>query len=270
MATATVADRPASPRVGALDEPRVRDIGTQDLRDALAEGWSDFLAMPSHVIFVVLLYPLIGLVLGSILLGYNALSLIFPLISGFALIGPFAAVGLYELSRRREQGLDTSFALAFGAYRGSSGGRILALGCVLLALFAAWIVTAETLYSFLMGPEAPQTVAGLLRSVLTTPQGWTLIALGNAIGFAFALVTLTVTAVSFPLLLDRPVSLSTAIGTSIKVMQRNPRAMLLWGFVVAAVLAAGMLPLFVGLAVSLPLLGHASWHLYRRAVETAG
>lgn len=269
MATATLSNRPAMPS-RALEEPRVRDIGEADLREALAKGWDDFMAMPSHVFFVVVLYPIIGLVLGSMIFGYNALSLLFPLMSGFALIGPFAAIGLYELSRRREQGLDTSFALAFTAFRGPSGGSILALGCILLAIFAAWLVTARALYGMLLGSASAETIPDLLRLVLTTPQGWALIVLGNAVGFAFSLVTLAVTAVSFPLLLDRPVGLSTAIGTSIRVMQKNPRTMVAWGCVVAVVLAAGMLPLFVGLAVALPILGHASWHLYRRAVEDVG
>lgn len=266
MATATLPNQAAT-RARALGAPGVRHIGTDDLREALRRGWSDFLAMPSHVIFVVVLYPVIGVVLGSVIFGYNALWLLFPLMSGFALVGPFAAIGLYELSRRREQDLDTSFALAFTAFRGPSGGSIFALGCVLLAIFVAWLVAAQMLYVSLMGSTSADTFAEFLKPIVTTPQGWTLIVLGNAVGFAFSLLTLAVTAVSFPLLLDRPVGLSAAIGTSVQVVQRNPRTMLLWGLVVAAVLAAGMLPLFVGLAVALPLLGHASWHLYRRAVE---
>lgn len=268
MATATFPNQ-STGQARALDEPRIRDIGAPDVREALAKGWSDFLAMPSHVIFIVVLYPIIGLVLGSLMLGSNTLSLIFPLMSGFALIGPFAAIGLYELSRRREQGLETSFALAFTAFRGPNGGSILALGCVLLAIFAAWIITAQALYGMLIGSAPVDTMTDFLKLVFTTPRGWALIVLGNVVGFAFSLVTLAVTAVSFPMLLDRPVGLSTAIGTSVKVVQKNPRTMLVWGFMVAAVLAAGMLPLFVGLAVALPLLGHASWHLYRRAVEQA-
>lgn len=267
MATATLSNQPSSLRLGASGAARVREIGPADLRQALSRGWSDFLAMPSHVIFVIVLYPVIGLVLGSLVFGYNAFSLLFPLMSGFALIGPFVAIGLYELSRRRERGLDTSFALAFQAFQGPSSGSILALGCALLAIFAVWIVAAAALYSFLMGSAPTDNILDFARQVLTTPQGWALIVLGNAVGFAFSLVTLAVTAVSFPMLLDRSVDLSTAIGTSVRVVQRNPRTMLLWGVLVASILAAGMVPLFVGLAVALPLLGHASWHLYRSAVE---
>lgn len=267
MATATLSNPAIPPRAGLLGEPQIRDIGAADVREALRRGWEDFLAMPTHVVFVVVLYPVIGLVLGTLIFGYNALSLLFPLMSGFALVGPLAAIGLYELSRRREQGLDTSFSLAFTAFLGPSGRSVLALGGVLLAIFVAWLITADTLYGILMGASTADTFTGFLKEVLTTPRGWALIVLGNAIGFAFSLLTLAITAVSFPMLLDKPVGLSTAIATSVKVLQHNPRTMLVWGAIVAAVLAAGMLPLFVGLAVALPLLGHASWHLYRRAVQ---
>lgn len=269
MATATFSNHPSSTRTRAPDEVRLRDIGAADVREALAKGWNDFMAMPSHVLFVVVLYPVIGFVLGSVVFGYNAFSLLFPLMSGFALIGPFAALGLYELSRRREQGLETSVAHALDAFRGTNTGSILALGGLLLVIFVAWLFTAEALYQFLVGPLPTATFGEFVRTVFTTPQGWALIVLGNVVGFAFSLVTLAVTAVSFPMLLDRRVDLSTAVGTSVKVVQKNPRTMLVWGLIVAGVLAAGMVPLFVGLAVALPLLGHASWHLYRRAVEPA-
>lgn len=270
MTPTTRRTQPSMLSMNVLDQPRVREVGVADLLKALAKGWDDFQAMPSHVIFVVVLYPIIGLSLGSLIFGYNALSLLFPLMSGFALVGPFAAVGLYELSRRREQGQATSFALAFTAFHGANSGRVLALGCLLLAIFAAWLVTAEALYELLMSSTPVESVAEFVNLIFGTPRGWVLIIVGNTVGFAFSLATLGVTVVSFPMLLDQSVSLSTAIATSLQVVQKNPRTMLIWGLIVAGVLAAGMIPLFVGLAVALPLLGHASWHLYRRAVENGG
>jgi uncharacterized membrane protein len=246
--------------------PSVRRIGPQDLKDALAKGLDDFWAMPTHVVFISLMYPIIGLFLARLTFGYDLLPLLFPLMSGFALIGPFAGLGLYELSRRREQGLDTAWSHAFEVLRSPSIGAILALGVLLLMIFACWLFAAQALYDWLFGPQVPDSVTGFLHEVLTTPHGWLLIILGNAIGFVFAAVVLAISVVSFPLLLDRQVGVAVAVHTSVKAVLANPVAMATWGFIVAAALAIGSLPVFVGLAIVLPVLGHATWHLYRRVV----
>lgn len=247
--------------------PAVRKIGIGDLRQALVRGWQDFAAFPSQAFFIVLIYPIVGFVLLQLALGNATLPLIFPLIAGFALVGPLAAVGLYELSRRRELGLDTHWTHAFGVLRSPSIFAIAALGIVLLVLFSAWIMCAQSIYLALMGPYAPDSIMTFLNDVLTTERGWMLIVVGNAVGFVFAVAVLTIGAISFPMLVDRDVGAAAAVWTSIRTVIANPVTMGLWGFIVGTLLLLGSLPFFIGLAVVMPLLGHASWHLYRRVVS---
>lgn len=255
-------------RVGAVaDHPAVRRIGVPDLRDALRRGVDDFRAMPTHAVLVVLMYPLLGVFFARVAFGYDLLPLLFPLMAGFALIGPFAALGLYELSRRRELGLGTEWSDAMAAFRAPAIRSILALGLLLAALLVAWVFVADALYRSLFGSEAPDSMGSFLGAILTTPRGWALIVFGNAIGFVFAVAALSISVVSFPLLLDRDVGAAAAVETSIRAVRANPVPMALWGLVVAGLLVIGSIPLFVGLAVVLPVLGHATWHLYRKVVE---
>ena len=185
--------------------PVVRRIGLTDLKDAIARGLADFSAMPTHAVFLCLIYPIVGLVLARLLLGYDVLPLLFPLAAGFALLGPFAAIGFYELSRRREQGLDVSWEDAFDVLRSPSRGAIAALAFLLLVIFAIWIAVAQAIYVANFGYEPAASIPDFLRQVLTTPAGWTLIIVGNGVGFLFAVAVLTISVVSFPLLVDRDV-----------------------------------------------------------------
>lgn len=254
---------------GASDTPAtpaIRKIDIADLRQALARGWQDFAAYPSQAIFLVLIYPIVGFILLQLALGNATLPLIFPLVAGFALVGPLAAVGLYELSRRRELGLDTTWTHAFDVLKSPSIFAIAALGLVLLILFLAWMMTAHAIYMALMGPYPPDSALSFVRDVLTTDAGWMLIVVGNLVGFLFAAAVLAIGAISFPMLVDRDVGAAAAVWTSIRTVMANPVTMAVWGFIVGSLLLIGSLPFFIGLAVVMPLLGHASWHLYRRAV----
>ena len=254
----------AAPTVAA---PKVRTIRPSDLFDALAKGLDDFKAMPSHVVFLSLVYPVAGLLFARLAFGYELLPILFPLLAGFALIGPLAAIGLYELSRRRELGLSTSWKDAFGVLRSHSIPAIVTLGSLLMAIFLTWLITAQLIYDTTFGGERPVSIAGFVEDVLTTRPGWTLILVGNAVGFLFALTAFTISVVSFPLLLDRDVGFAAAIATSVRAVLANPFSMALWGLIVAAALAVGSLPLLIGLAVVMPVLGHSTWHLYRKVVE---
>jgi uncharacterized membrane protein len=246
--------------------PEVRRIAIADLGEVLARGFDDFAAYRTDVVFLCVVYPVIGLIMGRLAFGYGMLPLLFPLASGFALIGPFAAVGLYEMSRRREQGGHVAWPDAFGVIRSRSFGAIVVLGLLLVAIFLIWLITAETIYEATLGPQPPASIGSFARDVVTTGAGWTMIVVGVGVGFLFALLVLVISVVSFPLLLDRDVGLGAAMSTSVRTVIVNPGPMAIWGLIVAGGLVIGSIPLFLGLIIVMPVLGHATWHLYRKVV----
>src|ERR1700734_2040782 len=178
--------------------PVIRKIEVDAIREALEKGVSDFWAMPSHAAFLALVYPLCGMVLAYAPSYQNALQLLFPLASGFALVGPFAAIGLYEMSRRRELGLDTSWKYAFNVLRSPSIPAIAALGLLLVAIFVAWLTAAQGLYSALFGAEPPASYGAFFQEVVSTQHGWALILIGGFVGFCFAVATVAIRVVLFP------------------------------------------------------------------------
>lgn len=250
----------------SLADVQVRRIGIGDVREALAEGWQDFLAAPTHLVFLAAMYPIIGIVFASAAAGRELVPLLWPLASGFALVGPVAALGMYELSRRRERGEQPSALRALDVFRSPSIGSILVLGVVLLVVFLAWVAVARGIYVSTVGADGPETFGELLRLTFHTPEGTRLLLVGNLVGFLFAVAVLTMTVVSFPLLLDRNVGPVEAVGTSVRAVLANPAPMALWGLTVAVLLFLGSLPVFIGLAAVMPILGHATWHLYRKVV----
>jgi uncharacterized membrane protein len=247
--------------------PVVRHITPSDLYQALSRGVDDFMAMPSHAVFLCAIYPVLGLFLIAMTLDNSLLPLAFPIAAGFALVGPLAAIGLYELSRRREAGLDSSTSHAFDVLHSPSLGAIVALGLLLMAIFLIWLAVANAIYVANFGYHGPASIGQFISDVFHTRAGWMLIFVGTGVGFLFAVLVLTISAISFPLLLDRDVGAAVAVLTSIRVVAKNPLTMALWGFIVAALLVLGSIPFFLGLTVVMPVLGHATWHLYRRAIE---
>ncbi len=248
-------------------KPAIRDIEWDDLVDALKKGFDDFKTYPSHIVLLVVIYPILGMLLARLTFGYDILPLLFPIISGFALIGPLAAVGLYELSRRREKGGKVSWKHAFAPFKSPSIGSILMLGILQLVIYFVWLGAALTIYRLTFGDELPVSITGFINEVLTTPAGWTLIVVGSGVGFVFAVIVLTISVVSFPMILDQEVSASEAIQTSIRAVMENPVSMMMWGIIVTTLLGIGMLPFFIGLAVTMPVPGHATRHLYRKVVK---
>lgn len=254
--------------LGGADDGRVqiRDIDGSHLKEALSKGKADFLALRTDVFSIVFIYPVIGLFLVWFALNNQNLYLLFPLISGFALLGPVAAIGLYEMSRRRELGVKTSWWDGFRVIESPSILPILVLSGFLASVFLVWILSAHLVYVLTLGPEAPGSATTFLREALTTLPGWLMITIGSAIGFVFAALVLAISCVSFPMLIDRSIGLPVAVVTSLNVAKRNPRTVAAWGAIVVVLLGFSVLTLFIGLIFVLPILGHATWHLYRMAV----
>lgn len=256
----------------AAQEParpiRVRDIGPEDLRAALTQGLDDFNELRGHLLLLGFIYPIVGLLVATFALRNALLPMLFPLVAGIALLGPAVASGFYELARRRERGDDIRWRHFFDVFRGRSFASIVALTLVLALLFVAWLGAAWAIYAETLGGRPPASVGEFARQLFTTADGWRLIILGNLAGLAFATLVLTISVVSFPLLVDRPVGVGVAVATSVRAVRRNPGMIALWGVIVAALLFLGSVPLFVGLAVVLPVLGYATWHLYTRLVES--
>jgi len=246
--------------------PVVRQITIADLKDVLARGFEDFGAERTDVIFLCVIYPVIGLVLANLAAGHQLLPILFPLASGFALVGPFAGVGLNEMSRRRELGVSKGWTDVFQVLSAPSLGAILLLGLVLTGVFFFWLLSAEAIYQVTLGPRAPVSVANFVNDVLWTTAGHKMIVLGIGVGFVFAAVVLVISVVAFPLLLDREVGVETAVRTSIRAAMANPIPMAVWGMIIAGSLVLGSIPFLVGLVIVLPVLGHSTWHLYRKMV----
>jgi uncharacterized membrane protein len=255
----------------ALTSPDIKPVETRpitgaDIREALRKGYDDFKALRTDVMFLVAIYPVIGICLITISFNMALLPLFFPLAAGFTLLGPIAAIGLYEMSRRREAGEDVNWGAAFSVLRAQVIGPVMALGVYLFGMFIVWIFSAIIVYSLTLGPDTPVSLSAFVQDVLTTSAGWAMILIGMGVGFAFAAIVLVTSLISFPMLIDRRVGVPQAISTSIQVARQSPATVAKWGLIVAVSMALGSVPFFLGLVVVLPVLGHATWHLYRAAI----
>lgn len=251
----------------AAPEIPVRKLRPSDLNLSLREGLNDFLSMRGDLIFVGLLYPLIGAVTAAVALGSNFLQLFFPIAAGISLLGPIVAVGFYELARREEAGLHSNWSHFFDVVKRPSADGLGAVAALLVLIFALWVAVAQGLYAALWGTTEMDSVGAFLSRLFTTPEGWTLIVAGNLIGAAFAVLVLAISFVSLPMLVDCNVEARTAVATSIRAFRENIGMMIRWGLTIAVLLVLGSIPLFIGLAVVLPWLGYASWHLYTHVID---
>ncbi|MCB4457354.1 DUF2189 domain-containing protein [Leisingera sp. McT4-56] len=243
------------------------DLKWQDLRAAIAAGWADFKTMPFYGLFFALFYMLGGIALYFGMISSGQLVWFIAAAAGFPLFAPFAAIGIYEVSRRREAGLDVSWPAVLGALRGRGNGQLSAMAVTVLIVFGFWMVLARGIFAvFFAQSGIGQESAGMLLSA----QGTAMLAVGTLVGAMIALALFSVTVVSLPMLLDRDVDFVTAMIASLEVVRRNRNTMMTWAALIAAALFVSMLPVFAGLLIALPVLGHSTWHLYRRAVPAAG
>ncbi|MGZ8347601.1 MAG: DUF2189 domain-containing protein [Allosphingosinicella sp.] len=247
-------------------EVPVRTIGADDLREVLREGYQDFLEKRGDLFIAGLIYPIIGFAAAVVFLGGSLIPLFFPIAAGVGFLGPVAALGFYELARRREAGLESTWRHFFDFTKRPAWESIVAVTGILFVIFLAWVMTAWLLYALFIGTP-PETVGDFSRAMFTTPAGWALIVVGNLVGLAFAALVLAMSVVSMPMLVDCDVSARTAIGTSVRAVKANKGVMFRWGVTVAVLLAVGSIPAFIGLAFVLPWLGYATWHLYTRLVD---
>ena len=261
----TAVPLPAAPTPAAL--PAIRKIGTADLNWALRQGWNDFKSRRGDIILIGVIYPLVCLI--AVLFTFNAplMPLLFPLVAGLSIAGPAVASGFYELARRREEGSDSSWWHFLDPLKGRSRMPLATLTGGLVVLFVGWLIVAYALYAMTFGSNPPQDVGDFLGRLFTTREGWLLIIFGNLAGAGFAIVTLVFALVSFPMVVDKPVDAGVALQTSLAAARKNPAEVIGWGVRVAGLLLLGLLPAAVGLAVVLPVLGYATWHLYTRVVE---
>lgn len=245
----------------------VRTITKADLDASLREGYQDFLSKRGDLIFVGMLYPLIGLIAATFALNGASLPLLFPLVAGLSLMGPLVSAGFYELARRRDIGEDSGWGHFFDMRKANNFSDFAFVGAILLGIFAAWMVSAVILHNVFLGDMLPRSIGDFLAQLLTTPEGWAMIVIGNLVGLFFAVLTLAVSFVTLPMLVDRNVGAGRALRTSVRAYRANRVMSLRWGLRVAALLALGSIPLFLGLAVVLPILGYATYHLYTRLID---
>jgi uncharacterized membrane protein len=248
----------------------VKPVTSNDLNAALREGLSDFSERRGDLIFIGIIYPVIGLVAAFAANGGPLTHLLFPLAAGLSILGPLTAIGFYELARRRESGLDSSWRHFLDVAKSPQLDGIAVVAVILIGLFAAWLIAAGLIYAAFFGLATPASLGGFISEVLTTPRGWGMIVVGNLVGLVFAVATLAISVFSLPMLVDRDVSAGEAIRASLAGVRANPVVMARWGVIVAALLVLGSIPAFLGLAVVLPWLGYATWHLYRRAFADQG
>ncbi len=248
----------------------VRKITDEDLRVALRQGLGDFGEMRGDLLFAGLIYTMIGIAAVVMTTNKPLMPFFVPVVAGVGLLGPIAAVGFYELARRRERGDHSNWSHFLDFLKRPSAEDIGIVAGLLLVVFALWLVAAGVLYFVLFGWTTPASISGFLIEIFTTVRGWALIVVGGAIGAIFGWFVLAISVASTPMLVDCDISAAQAVRASWRASRLNKREMIRWGLIVAGLLVLGSIPLFVGLAFVLPWLGYSTWHLYTRLIDRNG
>jgi len=248
-------------------EIKTREISVQDLRDCLRAGFDDFVARPISIPFQIAFYFLLALTIVLFAADQNLRYLAFPMVAGFNLIAPIIAIGFFAMSKQREQGQEMRWSSAFSFIHTSAFAPILALSLIMMLLYVAWLYMAEMIFFGLFAENTPSTISAFVSELFSSRRGGALIVYGNFVGFLFACTAMAISVVAFPLALDKPVTSVTAMRVSVRAFIDNLAVLCVWGLIVVALLAVGAAFFLVGLAVALPILGHATWHLYRKLVQ---
>ena len=263
MATHSMsARRTAKPR-----QVPVRKINGEDLTFSLRQGFDDFRDLRGDIVFAGLIYTFIGLAAVVMTTSAPLMPFFFPVVAGVALLGPVAAVGFYELARRREKGLEVHWFNFLDVRKRPSVDDMGIVAGLLLVMFLLWILAAGILYAAIFGWATPTSITGFATMIFTTMRGWALIVCGLIFGAVFGWIVLALSVASLPMLVDCDVTAAQAVSTSWRAAHANSGAMIRWGLTVAALLVLGSIPLFVGLAFVLPWLGYSTWHLYTRLID---
>jgi len=247
-------------------DPMVRSVTVGEIVESLVEGMRDFQSAPVYGLAFGALYALGGIVTVLCVSALGASYLAYPLAAGFALIGPFVAVGLYEVSRRREAGEPLSWSAVIGTIVAQGHRELGWMAFVTVFIFVVWMYQVRLLIALMLGLKSFSTLHEFLLVVTTTPEGWIFLIIGHLLGAVLSLVLFSLTVVSFPLLLDRDIDFVTAMITSVRAVVASPGPMIGWAATVVILMIVACIPAFLGLLVVLPVLGHATWHLYRRIV----
>jgi uncharacterized membrane protein len=258
----------AAPRRAAgTKQIPIRTISNDDLRWSLRQGLEDFRDMRGDILFAGIIYTLIGI--AAVVMTTNAPLMPFfvPVVAGVGLLGPVAAVGFYELARRRERGERGNWSHFFDVRKRPAADDLGFVAGMLLAIFLAWLLAAGVLYGLIFDWATPTSLTGFITTVFTTARGWALIVTGGVVGAILGWLVLALSVASMPMLVDCDVNAVDAVSASWRASNANRGVMIRWGLIVTALLVLGSIPLFVGLAFVLPWLGYSTWHLYTRLVD---
>lgn len=248
--------------------PGVRTITTADIKDALRAGVADLAGASGFSLFFGVVFSALGMLIWFLLVYQGSSYWALPLAAGFPLIGPFAAVGLYEISRRREKGEDLSWGIVLGAVVRGGSFQVPSYAFIVLFVFMVWVYLAHLIFALSFGLK-PLTNVMTSFDLLFSGPGLTMLVAGTIVGGAISMFLFVISVVSVPLLMDRDIDVVTAIITSVRAVAASPQPMLIWGVTLAGITVVAMLPLFLGMIIAFPVLGHASWHLFRKTVEPA-
>lgn len=252
------------------EPPTIGIVGFDDLRQALAAGLKDFKRAPAFGLFFSFFYVLGGILIFLQLDVIGQSFWIIPLATGFPLLAPFFAVGLYEVSRRIEMGEDLDPSAVIGVILRQKDRQFPTMAAVIVIIFLFWLFLAHLIFALFLGLEPMTNILSDWQHTILSQKGLTMLAVGTAVGAACAFVLFSLTVMSLPLLLDRELDFITAMISSFQLVLANLVPMLGWGLMISVLMVLGMLPFFLGLFVVLPVLGHATWHLYRRGMSFEG